>query len=140
MDLGPAPSGTETDHAILGSRPETEHFSAAATMTPRTVNGRLYDQDASFAITSTTGSVIRVDPLTIAGYAVFRRETNPYGPCGAFHWEHLLREESPDKERIFTTKGLTTEAICEEKLVHYTSFCSWNGIHLRAELWIRSWG
>jgi hypothetical protein len=121
MDLGPTPSGSETNHTMLGSRPETEPFSLAATMTPRTANGRLHDQDFSFALTSLTGTVIRVDSLTIAGHAVFRIETNSYGPCGALHWEHLLREESPDKQRIFT-KGLTTEAICEEKLIHYTSY------------------
>jgi hypothetical protein len=70
MDLGPTPSSSTTNHTMLGSRPETEQFSVAGTMTPRTANGRLHDQDSSFAF-SVTGIVIRL-ALTIAGNADFR--------------------------------------------------------------------
>ena len=84
-----------------------------------------------------TGSVIRVDSLAIAGRAVFSRETNPCGPCGAFHWEHLLREESPDKKRTLQ------KARRRKRFVNWSTLyvgLLWKGIHLRAGLGARSLG
>ena len=120
MDLGPAPSGAETNHAEFSSRPKTELFSAAVTFTPRTTNGRLHYQDASFALTRLTGSVIRVDSLTIAGRAVFRREASPRGSGGAFHGNTLNDGRIAGRREDFT-KGLTMEAICERHTISRTA-------------------
>jgi hypothetical protein len=95
----------------------------SASLTSGTTKRGLNNQNPALALTGTTSLLIGSDSLAIAGRAVFSRETNPCGSCGTFHWEHPLREESPNKKRTLT-KGSTTEAICLGKLVHYTSDCS----------------
>ena len=91
MELSRDPARAQADYTMIYV-PEAAAFWLSSTTAPRASGRRLDDQDASFATTGGTRPLIRSDSLAIAACAVFRRQTNAWGACGAFHREPLGEE------------------------------------------------
>jgi hypothetical protein len=91
MELSRDPARAQADYTMIYV-PEAAAFWLSSTTAPRAPGRRLDDQDASFATTGGTRLLIRSDSLAIAACAVFRRQTNAWGTCGAFHREPLGEE------------------------------------------------
>jgi hypothetical protein len=91
VELRRDPACAQTDYTMIYV-PEAAAFWLAGTTAPRAPSRRLDDQDASLATTGGTGLLIRSDSLAIAASAVFRRQTNAWGACDAFHREPLGEE------------------------------------------------